>query len=202
MRSSAPGAKFSTNTSQRLIRLSSTCKPSGVLVLSVTARLLWFSMVKYRLSTPGMSRSCLRVASPSPTRSILITSAPIQASNWVQLGPDCTWVKSIILIPSNALLMKILLESIHLYSSFLGFFRPESQRRRSGRVISRPCYDGGVARCSASARRWRNARSSLKRAVSSRMMAMIDAGLPSSPGSRATVKAMEIVPPSRVRAGT
>ena len=37
-----------------------------ILVSSVIERLLWFSMVKYRLSTSGMSRSCSRVTSPAP----------------------------------------------------------------------------------------------------------------------------------------
>src|SRR5207245_7338745 len=50
-----------------------------------------------------MSRSCPRVGSPSPGRSTLITSAPNQARSWVQVGPDCTWVKSRIRTPSSAL---------------------------------------------------------------------------------------------------
>src|SRR5947208_1725261 len=41
--------------------------------------------------------------SPWPGRSTLITSAPNQASSWVQVGPDCTCVKSRILMPSRAL---------------------------------------------------------------------------------------------------
>src|SRR6478736_8447700 len=53
-----------------------------------------------------MSRSWPRVASPSPGRSTLITSAPNQASNWVQVGPDCTWVKSRMRTPSRALVMR------------------------------------------------------------------------------------------------
>src|SRR6185503_4466864 len=56
-----------------------------------------------------MSRSCPRVASPSPARSTLITSAPNQASSWVQVGPDCTWVKSRMRTPSSALLIVCLL---------------------------------------------------------------------------------------------
>ena len=107
MRSSAPGAKFSTSTSQLLIRRSSTAMPPFFLVLTVIERLLWLSIVKYRLSTPGMSRSCPRVASPSPGLSTLITSAPSQASNWVQVGPDCTWVKSRMRTPSSALLINL-----------------------------------------------------------------------------------------------
>src|ERR1043165_4035364 len=41
--------------------------------------------------------------SPVPGRSTLITSAPNQASSWVQVGPDCTCVKSRIFTPSSAL---------------------------------------------------------------------------------------------------
>ena len=46
MRSSAPGAKFSTSTSQCLISASSTALPFGCLVSSVIERLLPFSIVK------------------------------------------------------------------------------------------------------------------------------------------------------------
>src|SRR5258705_6307671 len=41
--------------------------------------------------------------SPTPGRSILMQSAPIYASNCVQVGPDCTWVKSRMRTPSSAL---------------------------------------------------------------------------------------------------
>src|SRR5581483_9842891 len=64
-------------------------------------------MVKYRLSTSGMSCSCWRVTSPEPARSTLITSAPNHASSCVQVGPDCTWVKSRMRTPSNALPMGV-----------------------------------------------------------------------------------------------
>src|SRR3984893_7585231 len=103
IRSSAPGAKFSTSTSQLLTSASSTFLPFGFLESRVMDRLLLLSMVKYRLSTPGISRSCVRVMSPTPGRSTLITSAPNQASSWVQVGPDCTWVKSRMRTPSSAL---------------------------------------------------------------------------------------------------
>ena len=46
MRSSAPGAKFSTSTSHALISRSTTSLPFGSLVSSVIERLLWFSIVK------------------------------------------------------------------------------------------------------------------------------------------------------------
>src|ERR1700684_4588882 len=41
--------------------------------------------------------------SPTPGRSTLMTSAPIYASSCVQVGPDCTWVKSRMRTPSSAL---------------------------------------------------------------------------------------------------
>src|ERR1700704_5446478 len=41
--------------------------------------------------------------SPVPGRSTLITSAPNQARSCVQVGPDCTWVKSRMRTPSSAL---------------------------------------------------------------------------------------------------
>src|SRR3954465_1816900 len=105
MRSSTPGPKFSTSTSQVLISAVSTSLPLGFLVSSVIERLLWFSMVKYRLSTLGTSCNWPRVMSPTPGRSTLITSAPNQASNCVQVGPDWTWVKSRMRTPFSALVI-------------------------------------------------------------------------------------------------
>src|ERR1700756_4792208 len=43
--------------------------------------------------------------SPTPGRSTLITSAPNQASNCVQVGPDWTWVKSRMRTSVSALVM-------------------------------------------------------------------------------------------------
>src|SRR6267378_6843875 len=108
IRSSTPGPKFSTSTSQLLIRAVRTSLPFGFLVSSVIERLLWFSMVKYRLSTLGMSCSWPRVMSPTPGRSTLITSAPNQASNCVQVGPDWTWVKSRMRTPLSAFVIVLL----------------------------------------------------------------------------------------------
>src|SRR5690242_9455534 len=105
MRSSTPGPKFSTSTSQLLISAVRTSLPLGFLVSSVIERLLWLSMVKYRLSTLGTSRSWPRVMSPTPGRSTLITSAPNQASSCVQVGPDWTWVKSRMRTPLSALVI-------------------------------------------------------------------------------------------------
>ena len=81
MRSSAPGAKFSTMTSHLAISASSSVLPWGFLLSMVMDRLLLFSMVKYSESTSGMSRSWPRVMSPMPGRSTLMTSAPNQASS-------------------------------------------------------------------------------------------------------------------------
>src|SRR5258708_18435247 len=105
IRSSAPGPKFSTITSDSLISFSSTSLPSGFFVSSVSEFLLLLSIVKYSASTSGLWRNWLRVTSPEPGRSTLITSAPNHASNCVQAGPACTCVKSMILIPSSGLLM-------------------------------------------------------------------------------------------------
>ena len=107
MRSSTPGPKFSTSTSQVLISAVRTSLPFGFLVSSVIERLLWFSMVKYRLSTFGTSCNWPRVMSPTPGRSTLITSAPNQASNCVQVGPDWTWVKSRMRTPFSALVIAL-----------------------------------------------------------------------------------------------
>ena len=62
--------------------------PFGCLASTVIERLFPLSIVKYRLSTPGMSRSWPRVTSPSPARSTLMTSAPSHASSCVHVGPD------------------------------------------------------------------------------------------------------------------
>src|SRR5450432_3018932 len=110
IRSSTPGPKFSTSTSQLLIRAVRTSLPFGFLVSSVIERLLWLSMVKYRLSTLGTSCNWPRVISPTPGRSTLITSAPNHASNCVQVGPDWTWVKSRMRTPFSALVICLLLE--------------------------------------------------------------------------------------------
>src|SRR5580693_4897967 len=117
MRSSTPGPKFSTSTSQLLISAVRTSLPLGFLVSSVIERLLWLSMVKYRLSAFGTSRSWPRVISPTPGRSTLITSAPNHASNCVQVGPDWTWVKSRMRTPFSALVMVSLLRNIKTWSS-------------------------------------------------------------------------------------
>src|SRR4051812_17384893 len=103
IRFSAPGAKFSTRTSHFLTSASRIAFPFGFLPSTVIERLFALSIVKYRLSTPGMSRNWPRVTSPSPARSTLTTSAPSHASSCVHVGPDCTCVKSRMRTPSSAL---------------------------------------------------------------------------------------------------
>src|SRR3954451_12300975 len=101
-RSMTPGPKFSTRMSERSTSLRKISLPSSDFMFSVTLRLLQLSIVKYRLSTSGRSRSWVRVTSPRPGCSILMTSAPIQASSCVQTGPACTCVMSRTRTPSRA----------------------------------------------------------------------------------------------------
>jgi len=86
-RSSTPGPKFSMMMSQLLQEIGRTpALPSAVFMLTVIERLLQLSIVKYRLSAFGTSRSC-------PPRRValrildLMTSAPIQASSCEQVAP-------------------------------------------------------------------------------------------------------------------
>src|ERR687895_978257 len=104
-RSKTPGPKFSTMTSDSSMSLRRIAFPWSVLRLSVILRLLQFSIVKYRLSTSGRSRSCLRVMSPVGASSFT-TSAPSQARIWVADGPDWTCVMSRMRMPSNALIYR------------------------------------------------------------------------------------------------
>src|SRR5271168_1545892 len=88
-----------------------------------------------------MSRSCSRVISPAPARSILITSAPNHASSCVQVGPDCTCVKSRIRTPSNALLMRNSGPRSLVHRLILGARRvlaridPDIDHRRTARLL-------------------------------------------------------------------
>src|SRR5207237_5981331 len=87
---------------------TNTCMPSAVFMLTVIERLLQLSIVKYRLSAFGTSRSWPRVASPCGF-SNLITSAPIQARSCEQVGPACTWVMSRMRIPFSASIGRLFL---------------------------------------------------------------------------------------------
>src|SRR5712692_1161162 len=100
-RSSTPGPKFSITMSDFFSSSTNTCLPSAVFMFTVIERLLQLSIVKYRLSALGTSRSCPRVASPCGF-SNLMTSAPIHASSCEQVGPACTCVMSRIRTPFRA----------------------------------------------------------------------------------------------------
>src|SRR5262249_45406025 len=113
-RSSTPGPKFSTSTSEALSSSVKISVPWADFILSVILRLLQLSMVKYRLSTFGISRSCPRVISPRPGGSTFTTSAPRNPNICVQDGPDCTCVMSKIRTPSRAFPMVNLLYSRRL----------------------------------------------------------------------------------------
>src|SRR5688500_18638639 len=100
-RSSTPGPKFSMTMSHFFRRSTNTVLPAALFMFTTIERLLQLSIVKYRLSAFGTSRSCPRVASPCGG-SNLITSAPSHASSWLHVGPACTCVISRIRTPFNA----------------------------------------------------------------------------------------------------
>src|SRR5438445_10162007 len=89
-------------------RSTNTCLPSALFMFTVIERLLQLSIVKYRLSAFGTSRSWPRVASPCGFSS-LITSAPIQASSCEQVGPACTCDMSRMRIPLSASMFDLFL---------------------------------------------------------------------------------------------
>src|SRR2546428_10142098 len=67
--------------------------------------LVWSGRKKWLWAgAPGVAHG-RRAGSPCGGRSILITSAPSQASIWVQDGPAWSWVKSMTRMPSSALLI-------------------------------------------------------------------------------------------------
>src|SRR5712691_3448506 len=100
-RSSTPGPKFSMTMSHFFSRSTNTVLPSALFMFTVIERLLQLSMVKYRLSALGTSRSWPRVASLCGF-SNLITSAPIHARSCEHVGPAWTWVMSRIRTPLRA----------------------------------------------------------------------------------------------------
>src|SRR5688572_3766056 len=97
----APGPMFSTSTSAVLMSASNIARPRGVLRFSVTPFLLELRSRKNHASSPRLSESAVRPASP-PGGSTLMTSAPSQASIWVQDGPASYWVRSTTRMPASA----------------------------------------------------------------------------------------------------
>src|SRR5919202_2376486 len=127
-RSITPGPKFSTRTSERSTSLRKISLPSSDFMLRVRLRLLQLSIVKYSESTSGRSRSWLRVTSPRPGCSILMTSAPIHARSCVQTGPAWTCVMSRTRTPSRAFATVIEAPSLRLHRLVHG------ARRERGRL--------------------------------------------------------------------
>src|SRR3954466_7362052 len=85
--------------------------------------------------------------SPPPGRSILITSAPSQARSWVQVGPDCTCVKSSTRTPSSALpawpngLLEGLGMPLPFFAAFLaGFALTSFTTRRDAAFVDFPRF--------------------------------------------------------------
>src|SRR5881396_2982237 len=100
-RSIAPGPKFSATTSARPTIRSKMARPRSVFRSSVTLFLLALRRRKNQASRSARSDSARRPGSP-PGGSILMTSAPSQASISVQLGPASYCVRSNTTIPSSA----------------------------------------------------------------------------------------------------
>src|SRR5438552_1307612 len=101
-----PGPRFSATTSHSLIRRRAISLPSAAFRSTTMLRLLLLSSRKKKLSTSGLSLfHSLRARSPPFGFSILITSAPSQASICVQDGPAWSWVKSMMRMPSSAWLI-------------------------------------------------------------------------------------------------
>src|SRR5688572_24358149 len=97
----APGPMFSTSTSAVLMSASNIARPRGVLRLSVTPFLFELRSRKNQASSPRLSESAVRPASPAGG-STLMTSAPSQASICVHDGPASYWVRSTTRIPASA----------------------------------------------------------------------------------------------------
>src|SRR5215467_7673476 len=108
-RSSAPGPKFSTSTSDWAITLRNRSLPASVLRLSVRLRLLAFKIRKNRLSLFFWSRMFTRAMSPPLGSSSLMTSAPRKPRICVQAGPAWLCVMSMMRTPDNAWSMVALL---------------------------------------------------------------------------------------------
>src|SRR5258705_524735 len=101
-----PGPRFSATISASRIKRRAISFPSSLRRLTTVLRLLLLSSRKKKLSRFGLSAfHSRRARSPWGGRSILITSAPSQASIWVQDGPAWSCVKSMTRIPSRAWLI-------------------------------------------------------------------------------------------------
>src|SRR3954453_6400567 len=110
-----PGPRLSATTSASLIRRRAISLPSALFRSMTVLRLLLLSSRKKKLSSSGLSLfHSRRARSPPFGFSILITSAPSQASICVQDGPAWSCVKSMTRIPSSAWLIWLSLWPLRL----------------------------------------------------------------------------------------
>src|SRR5690606_11761097 len=80
--------------------------------------------------------------SPTPGRSTLMTSAPNQARSCVQVGPDCTCVKSRIRTPSRAF---IAFPPLFLFDHALWVEVADAAAFRAGRWVDHRVDEGRLA---------------------------------------------------------
>src|SRR4029450_8471649 len=95
-----PGRKFSSRTSLFFASLRRTSRPSGAFRFRVMLFLLRFTDMKY-VDSPPTNGGQLRVSSPLPGSSTLITSAPMSPSIIAQKGPARTPVRSSTRTPAS-----------------------------------------------------------------------------------------------------
>ena len=95
-----PGRKFSRRTSLLRTSRRKMSRPSSVLRLRVTLFLLRLMDMKY-VDSPPTNGGQLRVSSPLPGSSTLMTSAPMSARIIEQNGPARTRVRSRTRIPAS-----------------------------------------------------------------------------------------------------
>src|SRR5258706_15821039 len=98
-----PGRKFSRTTSLFFTRSVKIFRAAGALRFSVTLFLLRLTDMKYVASAPTKGGQ-LRVSSPFPGSSTLMTSAPMSARIIEQNGPASTRVRSRTRMPSSGLI--------------------------------------------------------------------------------------------------
>ena len=94
-RSSVPGRKFSSSTSDRAASRRTRSWPRGSRRLTVTDFLFRATTGHHSDIPCGFSRPHCRIGSPCPGSSTLMTSAPKSPSNWPQNGPASSWPSSV-----------------------------------------------------------------------------------------------------------
>src|SRR5712664_4834595 len=99
-----PGLKFSRTTSALATSLRRMACPSGAFMLRVRLFLLRLTERKY-VASPPENGGQLRVSSPLPGSSTLMTSAPMSPSIIAQKGPARTRVRSRTRIPASGALL-------------------------------------------------------------------------------------------------